>query len=144
MTTVTVHETWVLVNTPTPRLPASHPRHGRGGGVGGPAPTGPDPALRRVDDRQKCEGYPGTATIYAILSGMRTTLELDDSLMEALMARSPGTSKTKAVEAAITDYLHRDAARGMRELRGTIAFQDPDYWRKARRAEVERRRRRSA
>ena len=75
---------------------------------------------------------------------MRTTLELDDGLMEALMARSPGTSKTKAVETAIADYLRRDAARGMRALRGAIAFEDPDYWRKTRRAEVERRSRRNA
>jgi Arc/MetJ family transcription regulator len=73
---------------------------------------------------------------------MRTTLELDDDLMEALMARSPGTSKTKAVETAIADYLHRDAAHGLRALRGTIDFEDPDQWRRARHAEAERRRRR--
>lgn len=74
---------------------------------------------------------------------MRTTLELDDSLMEALMARSKGKSKTKAVETAITDYLRRDAARGIRELCGKIAFEDPDYWRRSRRAEVERRQQQS-
>ncbi len=74
---------------------------------------------------------------------MRTTLELDDSLMEALMARLQGQSKTKAVETAIADYLHRDAARGIRELRGKIAFEDPDYWQRSRRAEVERRQQRS-
>ncbi len=74
---------------------------------------------------------------------MRTTLELDDGLMDALMARSQGKSKTKAVEAAIADYLGRDAARGMRELRGKVTFEDPDGWRKARRAEVERRQRSS-
>ncbi len=74
---------------------------------------------------------------------MRTTLELDDSLMEALMARSQGKSKTKAVETAITDYLRRDATRGIRELRGRISFDDPDYWRKSRRAEMERRQRQS-
>jgi Arc/MetJ family transcription regulator len=69
---------------------------------------------------------------------MRTTLELDDGLMEALMARSQGQSKTKAVEAAIVDYLRRDASRGVRELRGKIEFKDPDYWRKSRHAEVKR------
>jgi Arc/MetJ family transcription regulator len=74
---------------------------------------------------------------------MRTTLELDDSLMEALMARSQGQSKTKAVETAITDYLRRDATRGIRELRGRISFDDPGYWRKSRQAEVERRQRQS-
>jgi Arc/MetJ family transcription regulator len=72
---------------------------------------------------------------------MRTTLELDDGLMEALMARSQGQSKTKAVEFAIIDYLRRDASRGVRELRGTIEFEEPDYWRKSRRAEAERQQR---
>jgi Arc/MetJ family transcription regulator len=74
---------------------------------------------------------------------MRTTLELDDDLMKALMARSQGKSKTKAVETAIADYLRRDAARGIRELRGKIAFEDPGYWRRSRRAEAERRQRQS-
>jgi Arc/MetJ family transcription regulator len=73
---------------------------------------------------------------------MRTTLELDDNLMEALMARSPGKSKTKAVETAIADYLRRAAVQGIRGLRGKVAFEEVDYWRKARRAEVERRQRR--
>lgn len=75
---------------------------------------------------------------------MRTTLELDDHLMEALMARSQGKSKTKAVESAIADYLRRDAARGLRGLRGRIAFEEPEHWRATRRAEVERARRRDA
>jgi Arc/MetJ family transcription regulator len=73
---------------------------------------------------------------------MRTTLDLDDGLMEALMARAQGQSKTKAVETAIADYLRRDAARGVRELRGTITFGDPDYWRTARRLEAQRSHRR--
>ncbi len=60
--------------------------------------------------------------------------------MDALMARSQGKSKTKAVETAIADYLRRDAARGIRELRGKVTFDDPAYWRKARQAEVGRRR----
>jgi Arc/MetJ family transcription regulator len=74
---------------------------------------------------------------------MRTTLELDDDLMEALMARSRGKSKTKAVETAIEDYLRRDAARGVRELRGKITFERPEHWRDSRHAEAERQRRMS-
>ncbi len=70
---------------------------------------------------------------------MRTTLDLDDNLMDALMARSPGKSKTKAVESAIADYLQRDAVQGIRKLRGKIVFEDPEYWRKTRRAEAESR-----
>lgn len=81
----------------------------------------------------------------AILSAMRTTLDLDDHLMESLMARSQGKSKTKAVETAIAEYLRRDAARGVRRLRGKVTFEEPDHhWRGMRSAEVERQRRRSA
>jgi hypothetical protein len=58
--------------------------------------------------------------------------------MDALMARSEGKSKTKAVETAIAEYLRRDAARGLRGLRGTITFADPYYWRDSRSAEAER------
>jgi Arc/MetJ family transcription regulator len=82
---------------------------------------------------------PMVTELYDIISAMRTTLELDDSLMDALMARSKGKSKTKAVETAITDYLRRDAARGIRRLRGKITFEDPDYWRKSRQAELSQR-----
>ncbi|MHB1539066.1 MAG: type II toxin-antitoxin system VapB family antitoxin [Solirubrobacteraceae bacterium] len=70
---------------------------------------------------------------------MRTTLELDDELMDALMAHSPGKSKTGAVETAISSYLQSDAAAGIRRLRGTIAFEDAEHWRRSRRAEAERR-----
>jgi Bacterial antitoxin of type II TA system, VapB len=69
---------------------------------------------------------------------MRTTLELDDALMDALMAHSPGKSKTKAVETAIVSYLRGDAAAGMRRLRGTIAFGDAEHWRRSRQAEAQR------
>jgi len=79
---------------------------------------------------------------YGILSAMRTTLDLDDGLMDALMARSKGKSKTRAVETAIADYLRRDAARGIHQLRGKVEFEDPEYWRKARQAEARRRQRR--
>lgn len=85
------------------------------------------------------QNAPMVAELYDIISAMRTTLELDDGLMDALMARSKGKSKTKAVETAITDYLRRDAARGIRRLRGKITFEDPDYWRKSRQAELSQR-----
>jgi Bacterial antitoxin of type II TA system, VapB len=35
---------------------------------------------------------------------MRTTLELDDGRMEALLARHPGATKREAVEIAIRAY----------------------------------------
>lgn len=51
---------------------------------------------------------------------MRTTLDIDAHLLEALMARSPGLSKTKAIERAISHYVTADAYERVRELRGAF------------------------
>jgi Arc/MetJ family transcription regulator len=56
--------------------------------------------------------------------GMRTTLDLDDHLMESLMARHPGASKTKAVEAAIEDHVRRGAADRLLRMRGRLDIED--------------------
>jgi hypothetical protein len=55
---------------------------------------------------------------------MRTTLDLDDALMEQLLARHPGTSKTKAVEAAIEEHLRRGAVDWLLANAGTIEIKD--------------------
>jgi hypothetical protein len=55
---------------------------------------------------------------------MRTTLDIDDHLMETLMARHPGVSKTKAVEAAIEDHLRRGAVDWLLENAGKIEIED--------------------
>lgn len=55
---------------------------------------------------------------------MRTTLDLDDRLMESLLARHPGESKTSAVEAAIAEHLRRGAAERLLELRGRLDIED--------------------
>ena len=55
---------------------------------------------------------------------MRTTLELDDGLMEALLARHPGTSKREAVERAIRAYLKEDAVARIRALVGNVEIED--------------------
>jgi len=55
---------------------------------------------------------------------MRTTLDLDDELMSALLARHPGATKTRAVEHAIEDHLRRDAVRKLEELVGRIEIED--------------------
>lgn len=55
---------------------------------------------------------------------MRTTLDLDDRLMEALMAHHPGESKTKAVEAAIEDHVRRKAVDGLLKMRGKLDIED--------------------
>ena len=40
---------------------------------------------------------------------MRTTLELDDALVAALLERVPEASKTRAIEFAIREFLEADA-----------------------------------
>jgi hypothetical protein len=55
---------------------------------------------------------------------MRTTLDIDDHLMESLMARHPGESKTKAVEAAIADHVRRGAVDWLLENAGKIEIED--------------------
>jgi hypothetical protein len=55
---------------------------------------------------------------------MRTTLDLDDGLFQALMARYPGVSKTEAVERAIREHLAHDASERLRELRGQVEIED--------------------
>ena len=55
---------------------------------------------------------------------MRTTLELSDALMEALLQRHPGVSKREAVETAIRAYLTADATERIRALRGRLAVED--------------------
>jgi len=55
---------------------------------------------------------------------MRTTLDIDDELLKALMARHPGASKREAVERAIAEYLSKDAAARARALAGQILVED--------------------
>lgn len=55
---------------------------------------------------------------------MRTTLDLDDRLMQALMARHPGETKTKAVEAAIEDHVRRGAVDWLLQNAGKIEIED--------------------
>jgi Arc/MetJ family transcription regulator len=55
---------------------------------------------------------------------MRTTLDLDDHLMEALMTQYPGVSKTRAVEAAIEDHVRRRAVEGLLKMRGKLDIED--------------------
>lgn len=55
---------------------------------------------------------------------MRTTLDLDDELLSALLARHPGASKQEVVEQAIRDYLHRDELARLDRLRGRTEIED--------------------
>jgi len=55
---------------------------------------------------------------------MRTTLDIDDDLLRALLARHPGATKREAVERAIAEYLSKDAAARTKALRGQIVIED--------------------
>lgn len=55
---------------------------------------------------------------------MRTTLDIDDRLMEALIARLPGLTKTKAVEIAIGEYVRRGAVDWLLENAGKLELED--------------------
>jgi hypothetical protein len=63
---------------------------------------------------------------------MRTTLELDDDLLEALRARHPELSKTDAIELAVRNYLASEAESRLRLLAGTLDIEDVSTeWRTA-------------
>lgn len=55
---------------------------------------------------------------------MRTTLDLNDHLMKALLAQHPGMSKTKAVEMAIEDHVRRRAVDWLLKMRGQLDIED--------------------
>jgi hypothetical protein len=55
---------------------------------------------------------------------MRTTLDLDDDLMEALMTRHPELSKTRAVETAIEEHVRRGAVDRLLAMRGKVDIED--------------------
>lgn len=55
---------------------------------------------------------------------MRTTLDLDDALLAALIARYPGVSKTEAIQRAVRFFLTHDAVEQLRQLAGTVDVED--------------------
>ena len=55
---------------------------------------------------------------------MRTTLDLHDDVVDALMARHPELSKTEAIELAIRAYLSQSAADRLRALAGHLEIED--------------------
>ena len=55
---------------------------------------------------------------------MRTTLDLDDALMAAVLAAFPGASKTEAIEAALAAYLAESAATWLRAQAGSVELED--------------------
>jgi Arc/MetJ family transcription regulator len=66
---------------------------------------------------------------------MRTTINVKDDLMEALMKRAMVNSKTKAIELAIKEYLEKQAIEDLIALSGQIRI-DLD-WEKEEKAELD-------
>ncbi|HLQ33136.1 MAG TPA: type II toxin-antitoxin system VapB family antitoxin [Chloroflexota bacterium] len=55
---------------------------------------------------------------------MRTTLDIEDWLLEALMQRYPGVTKTEAIERALESYLEADAVSRLIGLAGSFEIED--------------------
>lgn len=55
---------------------------------------------------------------------VRTTLNLDDALLEALLARFPGVTKTEAIERAVRGFLTENATTRLRAMAGTVEIED--------------------
>ena len=57
---------------------------------------------------------------------MRTTINIQDDLMQELLARSKAKNKSKAIEAAIKQYVEKKAVGDLIALSGKIDI-DPDW-----------------
>ena len=66
---------------------------------------------------------------------MRTTINVNDELMNALLKRTKSRTKTQAIETAIREYLDKKAVEDLISLSGKIDI-DPD-WRKDEEAELD-------
>ena len=57
---------------------------------------------------------------------MRTTINIQDDLMNRLLAGTKSKTKTKAVEIAIKDYIEKKSIEDLLSLSGKIHI-DPDW-----------------
>jgi hypothetical protein len=65
---------------------------------------------------------------------MRTTLNLDDQTMEALLRITHGDSKTQAVTEAVKDYVRRKQLEQLKALQGKLHLKNT--WRQLERLEL--------
>jgi hypothetical protein len=65
---------------------------------------------------------------------MRTTINIQDDLMEALLSHTKARTKTKAIELSIREYLERKSIEDIISLSGKITI-DSD-WQKEEEAEL--------
>jgi len=66
---------------------------------------------------------------------MRTTININDDLIDAIMVLTKAKTKTKAIEISIRDYIERKAIEDLISLSGRIDM-DPD-WQKQEEAELD-------
>lgn len=65
---------------------------------------------------------------------MRTTINIKDDLMNALLVHTKAKTKTKAIEISIREYIEKKSIEDIVSLSGKISI-DPD-WQKAEEAEL--------
>ena len=65
---------------------------------------------------------------------MRTTINIQDVLMDALLARTKAKTKTKAIELAIKDYIEKKSIEDLISLSGKINIELD--WQKEEEAEL--------
>jgi hypothetical protein len=65
---------------------------------------------------------------------MRTTINIKDDLMDALLIHTKAKTKTKAIEISIREYIEKKSIEEIVSLSGKISI-DPD-WQKAEEAEL--------
>jgi predicted transcriptional regulator len=53
---------------------------------------------------------------------MRTTINIRDGLMDALLARTKARTKTKAIEMAVKDYVEKKSIEDLISLSGKIGI----------------------
>ncbi len=68
---------------------------------------------------------------------MRTTLNISDALMKELMSVTDAKTKTKAIDAAIREYIRKRKIKKLQSLSGKIEI--VDNWRELRESELEER-----
>jgi Arc/MetJ family transcription regulator len=65
---------------------------------------------------------------------MRTTINIQDDLMDALLTRTKAKTKTKAIELAIKDYIEKKSIEDLISLSGKINIELD--WQKEEEAEL--------
>lgn len=73
----------------------------------------------------------------AIMYSMKTTLNIPDERMEALLKATQSKTRTEAINTAIEDFIHRENVKALLALEGSsVDFMSQDELRKIRNLEL--------